>query len=55
MRQQHFFEDSLKDFDNNRREADGSELGLLCGCFLRLVLLLRGAHFQGPGQFGVKG
>ncbi len=55
MRQQLFFEDRLKNFDNNRREADGSELGLLCGGFLRLVLLLRGAHLQGPGQFGEKG
>ncbi len=55
MRQQLFFEDSLKDFDHNRREADGPELGLLCGGFLRLVLLLCGAYLQGPGQFGVKG
>ncbi len=42
VRQQHFFEDSLKDVANNKREADGPEftLGLLCKGLLRLGQLL---------------
>ncbi len=55
MRQQLFFEGRLKDFANDRRVADGSELLGSWGRGLRLGLLLRGANLQGPGQFGVKG
>ncbi len=56
MRQQLFFEDRLKDFANDRREAVGLNcLGSVVRGFLRLGLLLRGANLQGPGQFGVKG
>ncbi len=57
MRQQLFFEVRLKNFANDKRDADGSELPwVYCvGAFLRLGLLLRGANLQGPGQFGVKG
>ncbi len=49
MRQQLFFEDHLKNFANDGREADGSELPCVCW------LLLRVANLQGPGKFGVKG
>ncbi len=56
MRQQLFFEDSLKDFANDRLEADGPELlWACCAGILRLGFLLRGANLQGPGQFKVKG
>ncbi len=57
MRQQLFFEDRLKGLENDRREADGSELPWVCcvGGVLRLELLLCGANLQKPGQFGVKG
>ncbi len=51
MRQQIFFEDRLKDFANDKREADGSVVRV----FLGLGLLLNGANFQGPGQFKGKG
>ncbi len=56
MGQQLFFKDRLKNFANDRREADGSELPWVCcaGGFLRLGLLLRVANRQGPGQFEVK-
>ncbi len=56
MGQQLLFEDRLKGFANDRREADGPELPLVgCAGVLRLGLLLRGANRQEPGQFEVKG
>ncbi len=56
MRQQLFFEDHLKDFANDRREANGlTWLGSVVRGFLRLGLPLRGTNLQGPGRFGVKG
>ncbi len=56
MGQQLLFEDRLKGFANDRREADGPELPLVgCAGALRMWLLLRGANRQEPGQFEVKG